>query len=181
MDFLPYSQEYMLIVSVMSGMILGFIWDIYRLLRHYVRFGVICTAAGDMLYWIFSVFFSIMIIEDISYGNVRLFIILGFLLGALIYFYGVSRYILKCFIFIVDSILFFIKKLFAFMIFPLKYVAGKIKIILYPFKIKAVNERDKAKRRYKFLKFRIKKVFKNKKMLYNKKKQSRKKNIKKYR
>jgi len=46
MDFLPYSQGYMFIVSVMSGMILGCIWDIYRLIRHYIKFGVIGTALG---------------------------------------------------------------------------------------------------------------------------------------
>lgn len=170
MDFLPYSQEHMLIVSIMSGMILGFIWDIYRLVRHFIKFGAIGTAVGDLAYWIISAYFSILIINDISYGNVRLFILLGFLMGATIYFCGVSKYILKCLIFIIDSILFLIKKVLSFMIYPIKFLIRKIKIILYPFKIKVVKERDKVKRRYKFLKFRIKKVFKNKKMIYNNKK-----------
>lgn len=179
MDFLPYSQEYMLMVSVMSGMMLGFVWDIYRIIRHYAKLGNIGTAAGDIAYWILSVYFSIMIIDDISYGNVRLFILLGFLLGAAVYFYGVSGYTLKLFIFIINSFLFLIKKLIALIAAPIKFLIGKIAVILYPFKLKIVKKRDNVKRKFKFLRFRIKKVFKNRKMLYNKKKISKKRKKKK--
>ena len=166
-------------VSIMSGMMLGFVWDIYRIIRHYAKLGSIGTAAGDIAYWILSIYFSIMIIDDISYGNVRLFILLGFLLGAAVYFYGVSGYTLKLFIFMIDSLLFLINKLITFIIAPVKFLIGKIAFILYPFKIKIVKGRDNVKRKLKFFRFRIKKVFKNKKMLYNKKKISRKRKKKK--
>lgn len=172
MDFLPYSQEYMLIVSIMGGMFLGFIWDIYRLIRHYVKFGVVGTAAGDIAYWIISVYLSIQIIYEISYGNLRVFILMGFMLGALLYFYGISNYILKVFIFCIDSILFFIKKFISFMIYPVTFLIRKIKDLLYPYKIKVEKGVNKAKRRYKFFKFKLKKVSKNRKMLYNKKKRN---------
>lgn len=176
MDFLPYSQEYMLVVSVMGGMLLGFIWDIYRLIRHYVKFGVVGTAAGDIAYWIISVYLSIQLIYDISYGNLRLFILMGFLLGALLYFYGISNYILKIFIFCIDFILKLINKFISFMVYPIKFLIGKIREILYPFKIKVEKGVNKAKRRYKFFKFKLKKVSKKRKMIYNKKKQMRKVN-----
>lgn len=179
MDFLPYSQEYMLAVSVMGGMLLGFIWDIYRLIRHFIKLGTIGTAAGDLAYWIISCYFSIQLIYTISYGNIRFFILLGFLLGALLYFYGISTYILKTFISIIDMILYAIKKVAAFMIAPIKFIFRKIKAFLYPYRLKAEKEREKIKRRYKFFVFRTKKVFKNKKMLYNKKKRDAR--LKKYR
>jgi len=174
MDFLPYSQEYMLIVSVMGGMLLGFVWDIYRLIRHYAKLGVFGTAAGDVAYWIISVYFSIQVIYDISYGNVRMFILIGFLSGAILYFYGISKYILKIFIFIIDSVLFLFKKFLSFMIYPIKFLFGKLEAILYPFKIKIKKGKDKVKRRYKFYIFKLKKVSKNKKMIYNSKKRKRK-------
>jgi len=170
MDFLPYSQEYMLMVSVMGGMFLGFIWDIYRLIRHFVKLGEVGTAAGDVAYWIISVYLSIQIIYDISYGNLRFFILMGFLLGALLYFYGISNYILKIFIFCVDSIVFLVKKFLAFMVYPITFLIRKTKKFLYPYSIIAKKGVNKAKRRYKFFKFKLKKVSKNRKMLYNKKK-----------
>lgn len=170
MDFLPYSQEYMLAVSVMGGMLLGFIWDIYRLLRHYVKTGAIGTALGDLIYWIISIYISIQLIFDISYGNVRLFILMGFLLGALLYFYGLSCYFLKVLIYIIDLILNIVKKVIFLLIGPIKYIIKLLKVLLYPLKLKYEKVRNNVKKRYKFLKFRVKKISKNKKLLYNKKK-----------
>ena len=170
MDYLPYSQEYMLAVSIMAGMFLGFIWDIYRLIRHYGKLNAAGTAIGDILYWIISIKLGTRLIMDISYGNVRFFILMGFLAGALLYFYRVSPYILKFFIFIIDSVLKVIKAVINFLIAPVKFLIRKIKMLLYPLKLKYISFRDKTKKRYKFLKFKLKKVSKNRKMVYNKKK-----------
>ncbi|HQO72465.1 MAG TPA: spore cortex biosynthesis protein YabQ [Sedimentibacter sp.] len=173
MDYLPYSQEYMLAVSIMAGMFLGFIWDIYRLIRHYGKFKTTGTVIGDILYWIVSITISTRLILDISYGNVRFFILMGFVAGALLYFYGISSYVLKLFIFIIDSIIKVIKTVIHLLIDPIKFIIRKIKIFLYPLKLKYNKVEEKLKKRYKFLKFKLKKVFKNKKMIYNRKKRKR--------
>ncbi len=179
MDYLPYSQEYMLAVSVMGGMLLGFIWDIYRLFRHYIKLGSVGTAMGDIVYWIVSIYISVNLIFDLSYGNVRLFILLGFLLGALLYFYGISRYILKASIFVVDTISKVLKKILNLMLIPVRFLINLLKVILRPIKLKCEIVKNKAKKRYKFFKFKLKKVSKNRKMLYNKKKQAKRLNKRK--
>lgn len=171
MDYLPYSQEYMLAVSVMGGMFLGFIWDIYRLLRHYIKLKSAGTAIGDIVYWILSIYIGIQLIFDLSYGNVRFFILMGFMLGALLYFYGISRYILKVLIFIVDTILKVVKQTINLLLVPVKFIIRQLKIILYPLKLNFEKAKNKTKKRYKFLKFKLNKVSKNRKMVYNKKKQ----------
>ncbi len=170
MDYLPYSQEYMLAVSIMAGMLLGGLWDIYRLLRHYIKLGNFGTAIGDVVYWFISIYIGVTLIFDLSYGNVRFFILMGFMLGALLYFYGISRYILKLFIFIINWILKLIKKTIGLLIRPIKFIIRKLKIILYPFKLKYEKIKNNAKKRYKFYKFKLKKISKNRKMMYNKKK-----------
>ena len=174
MDYLPYSQEYMLAVSIMTGMLLGSMWDAYRLLRHFIKLGPFGTAIGDLIYWLTSIYIGITLIFDISYGNVRFFILLGFMTGALLYFYGISRYILRLLIFIVDKILKIIKKTIDFLTEPFKALIKKLRVILYPFKLKYEKIRNNAKKRYKFFKFRLKKISKNKKMVYNKRKQFKK-------
>lgn len=165
----------MLAVSVMGGMFLGLIWDIYRLIRHYGKLNGLGTLIGDILYWIISIKFSTQLILDISYGNVRFFILVGFMAGALLYFYGISRYNLKLSIFIIDSILKVIKTVIHLLIDPVKFVIRKLKELLYPFKLKYIKIRDRTKKRYKFLKFKLKKVSKNRKMRYNKKKRQKRK------
>ena len=167
----------MLAVSLMAGMFLGFMWDIYRLIRHYSKLNVAGTVIGDILYWIISIKISTQLILDISYGNVRFFILLGFLTGALLYFYGISRYILKLLIFIIDFILKVIKKFIHLLINPIKFIIRKIKLLLYQFKLKYIAKREKLKKRYKFLKFKLKKVSKNRKMIYNKKKRQKRKKV----
>lgn len=172
MDYLHYSQGYMLAVSVMAGTFFGFMWDIYRLFRHYIKLGKTGTAIGDVSYWIISVYIGIKLILDLSYGNVRLFILMGFILGALLYFYGISRYILKAFIFVTDKILKVIWKVINFLAVPIKFIIKQINLVLNPVRLKCEKERNKLKRRYKFFKFRLKKVSKDKKRVYNKKKKS---------
>ncbi len=171
----------MLAVSVMAGVLLGFLWDIYRLIRHYGKFKTRGTVIGDIIYWIISIRFGTELIMDISYGNVRFFILMGFCAGALLYFFGISSYILKIFIFIVDYIINVIKKLINMLLGPARFIKGKIKVLLYPLKLKHRAARDKLKKRYKFLKFKLKKVFKNKKMIYNRKKPNRHKRRKRSR
>lgn len=176
MDYLPYSQEYMLAVSIMAGMLLGSFWDIYRLLRHYIKLSGLGTAIGDLTYWLISIYIGVTLIFDLSYGNVRFFILMGFMLGALLYFYGMSRYILKLFIYIIDKIIKFIKKAIGLLIAPINFIIRKLKIILYPFKLKYEKIKNNAIKRYKFFRFKLKKISKNKKMLYNRKKQLKKLN-----
>lgn len=170
MDFLPYSQEYMLIVSIMGGMLLGLVWDIYRLIRHYFKFKSLGTFIGDIAYWVVSVYFSIQLINDISYGNLRFFLLIGFLSGALLYFITISNYILKAFIFVIDTILKVIKKIINLLVFPFNFVKRKIKAITHPIKIKIEIRKNKAKRQWKFYRYKLKRVFKNKKIVYNKNK-----------
>lgn len=179
MDYLPYSQEYMLAVSILAGVFLGFLWDIYRLIRHYGKFKTAGTVIGDILYWLISINLCTRLILDISYGHVRFFILMGFTAGALLYFYGVSRYVLKLFIFFIDAVIKVIKTIIHLLIAPVNFIIGKIKIILYPVKLKYIKTKEKLNKRYKFIKFKLKKVSKNRKMIYNRKKRLRRNRRKK--
>lgn len=176
MDYLPYSQEYMLAVSVMGGMLLGFIWDIYRFFRHYVKLRRLGTAIGDVVYWIISIYIGVELIFDLSYGSVRFFILMGFTAGALLYFYGISRYILKAMIYAADVVIKAVKKVIGVLIGPFRYMVRQLKIFIAPFRQKYEKAKNKAKKRYKFFRFRVKKVLKNRKRVYNKRNNARKKN-----
>lgn len=174
MDYLPYSQEFAALVSVMAGMLLGFMWDSYRIIRHYAKLNTFGTVVGDILYWIISIYISARLILDISSGNVRFFILVGFLSGALLYFYGISKGILKLSIFIIDFILKVFKHIIRILIGPFKFLFNKIIYLMSPLKIIYIKNREIFRKRYKFLKFKLKKVFKNKKILYNKKRREKK-------
>ncbi len=176
MDYLPYSQEYMLAVSVMGGMLLGFMWDIYRFFRHYVKLRRLGTAIGDVVYWVISIYIGVELIFDLSYGSVRFFILMGFMAGALLYFYGISRYILRAMIYTADAVIKAVKKVIRVLIGPFRYIVKQMKIFLAPFRQRYEKAKNKAKKKYKFFKFRVKKVLKNRKRVYNERNNVRKRN-----
>ncbi len=156
MSAVPYSQEIIFLTSVLGGMLLGLFWDAYRLIRHYIAFGKIGTALGDIVYWIVSLYVGLSIIINISWGNIRLYILLGFLLGALIYFCVFSNIILGLFISLIDFVIFIVKKLYGLIIIPIKFFIKRLKFLLLPYKIKVDTKIKSKKRDIKFYVYKYK-------------------------
>lgn len=156
MGAVPFSQQTIFLVSFLGGMLMGFIWDIYRLIRRYITLNKVGTAIGDILYWILNLYLGLNIIVYISWGNIRSFILVGFLLGALLYFCLLSQIILKYLCFIADLIIKLIKYIIHVVIYPIKLLKNKLKILLIPYKIKTRNKIKSCKRRYKFFRYHLK-------------------------
>lgn len=150
MGAVPFSQEIIFMTSFFGGVLLGLLWDLYRLFRYYIRVGRLGTAIGDIVYWIISLYFGLNIIIYISWGTIRLYILIGFMLGALIYFSLISSILLGFMIFILDLIILSIKKLYLIIIFPIKFFIKRLKILLQPYKIKLVTSYRNKKREIKF-------------------------------
>lgn len=156
MNSAPYSQEIVFVAALIGGFFLGVLWDIYRLIRYYIPLSKLGTALGDILYWIVSLVFGLNIIIRVSWGNIRFFILMAFLLGALIYFYIFSRLVLDLCIFLIDFVIKAIKKIYKIIIFPIKFLIKSLKKLLIPYKIKLDSKIQKFKRRIKFTINRLK-------------------------
>lgn len=81
--------------AISSGIIAGLFFDIYRRLRRFLKPGPILTAVGDFIYWIFMALVTFYIIYKINYGQVRVYLFLGFATGLLVYCCAVSPYVIK--------------------------------------------------------------------------------------
>ncbi|WP_371818644.1 spore cortex biosynthesis protein YabQ [Sedimentibacter sp. zth1] len=161
----------MFLIAFFGGLLLGLLWDIYRLIRHYFKIGKLGLVIGDIMYWIASLYLGLNLVIYISWGNIRFFILIGFCLGALIYFWLISDIILKSLITIINFIISSIKTIFHIIIFPLKIVIKRLKFFLVPYKIKVDTIIKNRKKRIKFKLENIKKSreAKNKKKLKLKK------------
>jgi len=174
MSAVPYSQEIIFLTSVLGGVLLGLLWDFYRLLRHYIPLGKVGTALGDIVYWIISLYVGLSIIINISWGNVRLFILIGFLIGALVYFYIFSSIILNLCITLINFVIQAIIKIYGVIIFPIKFIIKRLKFFLIPYKMKVDTKIQNKKKEIKFY------IYKHKQNVEVKKKQKlKKKKIKK--
>lgn len=182
----PYSQEIIFLASVLGGILLGLLWDFYRLLRHYIPLGKLGTALGDLTYWIVSLYFGLNIIIKVSWGNIRLFTLIGFLLGAIVYFYIFSKIILNLCISLIDFVIQSIKKVYNIIVFPIKYFIKSLKKFLIPYKIKIDTKIQNKKKEIRFymhkrkLEAEIKKKQKLKKKKLKKLMREQKKNEQKF-
>lgn len=167
MDAVPYTQGYIFFITFLGGILIGLIWDFYRIFRYYITLGKKGTIAGDVIFWAICLFVGLKIIIYSTWGNLRGFIFAGFLLGGIFYFYAFSKYTLRVLKYIVKIIVLLIMFIWFLITYPLMLLKYKIEIILSPYKRKLYKNIDQSKRRYKFFKYKVKKVLNDKKIEYN--------------
>lgn len=96
--------------AVFSGMVLVAVYDIIRIFRRIKKHGVIWVSIEDFIYWIFCgiVLFGIVLKEN--GGIFRCFFVIGVILGALLFYFGISRYLVEIVAKIINKILDIVKK-----------------------------------------------------------------------
>ena len=79
-------------VSMLSGCVLVFIYDVLRIFRKLVTHGTIALAIEDMLYWTFCALFIFAMLYRKNDGLIRGFAIGGIVTGMLVYNYLISSW-----------------------------------------------------------------------------------------
>lgn len=84
-------QFYYFALTIVIGIIAGFCYDIYKVTRGTLRLRRIGTALGDVLFWLVltAVVFILLLLGN--WGEVRLYVLLGLALGAVLYLNLFSR------------------------------------------------------------------------------------------
>lgn len=113
------NQAYLFLVFSLTGVVLGVLFDFFRVLRKTFKTEDFVTYIEDILYWILAgiiILYNIWFFND---GEIRVFMILGILMGAIIYCLTLSPIFIK-----IDY--FFMKKIKG--VFTLLYNILKIPI-----------------------------------------------------
>ena len=100
-------QTYLFLVFSLTGIMIGLLFDFFRVLRKSFKTTDLITCIEDVIFWILT---GILILYNIWYfnnGEIRLFIILGIILGVIIYLLTLSNIVVKVFTFIIN----FLKKI----------------------------------------------------------------------
>ena len=109
------NQTYLFIVFSLTGIGLGVLFDFFRALRKTFKTPDLVTYLEDIIYWILAgiiVLYNIWFFND---GEIRIYMILGILIGAVIYTLTLSTIFIKINYFIMSKIkiiLTFISKIF---------------------------------------------------------------------
>ena len=91
------NQAYLFIVFSLTGVIIGLLFDFFRILRRSFKTSNIITYFEDVLFWILT---GVLILYNIWYfnnGEIRIYMFLGIIMGLLIYMLTLSNIIVSLF------------------------------------------------------------------------------------
>ena len=115
------NQTYLFIVFSLTGIGLGVLFDFFRALRKTFKTPDLVTYLEDIIYWILAgiiVLYNIWFFND---GEIRIYMILGILIGAVIYTLTLSK---------IKIILTFISKIFKIPIKFINNILNKLKKLI---------------------------------------------------
>ncbi len=79
-----------LLATLYSGLFIGLVYEVLRLFRRVFNAGKWLTALLDILFWAIAALVAALALFLINGGELRLYSVCGFLLGALMFIYGVT-------------------------------------------------------------------------------------------
>ena len=123
MNALLLSQFNTVFIFFLTGICIGLLFDFFRIQRKVLKTCDFITYIQDILFWIVSGLIIIFVIMKYTNGEIRIYMVLGIILGILIYFLIISKYIMKIFVCILSFLLNIIGKI----LFPIKKIYKIIK------------------------------------------------------
>lgn len=116
------NQAFLFLVFLLNGVIIGLIFDFFRILRKSFKTTNIITYIQDILFWILTGISIIFCMYKFSDGEIRLFMLLGIILGFLLYLLMFSSFIIQICVFIIKYIKKIIKYIIKLIISPLNMI-----------------------------------------------------------
>ncbi len=148
MDNIILSQLYSLLIFTITGIIIGVFFDIFRILRRSFKTPDIITYIEDILFWILTGIFFIIILFKFNNGEIRSYVLLGLISGIVMYMFIISKYFIKIsvnIIKIIKKILSYPIKIICKLIKPLTFIVINIRKIF----IDIFNKISKNDKKYK--------------------------------
>lgn len=123
MNELLQSQISILLIFCLTGLCIGLLFDFFRIQRKLFKTHDFITYIQDILFWIISGIILIFVIMKYTNGEIRIYMILGIIIGFFIYFCLISKYIIKIFV----SFFSFLLKIVGIFFLPIKKIKEKLK------------------------------------------------------
>lgn len=138
-----YTQLYLFLIFIINGIIIGLLFDSFRILRKAIKTSDFITYIEDALFWILTgliILYSIFVYNN---GEIRLFMFVAILIGLLLYILFVSKFILKISLSIINIIKKIFITIFHIVEIPFKALGKFIKMIFFkPISFIIINIRN---------------------------------------
>lgn len=121
-------QVSVFILTVAIGMLAGFCFDVYRVVRNLFRLRRVGTFLGDIFFWLAFTGLSFYILLLGNAGEVRFYVFIGLSVGALIYLQVLGKYTYP----VVEWVFYLIRRIVQLFFATLSFIW---KVVTFPFKI----------------------------------------------
>ena len=152
------NQLELFLIFITNGIIIGILFDIFRVLRKTFKTNDIVTYLEDILFWILTGIIVLYSIFTFNNGEIRLFMFLAIFIGSIIYLFLFSSYFIKINVIILNILKNIILKIIKIIEIPFKYICMFIrKIFFKPISFIIINLRKNSTNLYKHFIKNIKK------------------------
>lgn len=139
------NQVYLFFIFIANGIIIGILFDFFRILRKSFKTRDIVTYFEDLLFWILTGFSILYFIFVFNNGEIRLFMFLGIAVGITLYMLIFSSFFIKVNVTIITFFKKVIIKIFEFLLIPFKFIK---KLFFKPISFIFINIRKSSTNLY---------------------------------
>lgn len=125
------NQAYLFLIFIINGILIGLLFDFFRILRKSFKTKDIITYIQDILFWILTGFIILYSTFTFNNGEIRIFMFVAILLGIVLYMTLISSYVIKVNVTIINFIKNTILKIINIILIPFKWIYRILKKILY--------------------------------------------------
>lgn len=161
------NQTYAFAMFILNGLLIGILFDIFRISRKSFKTPDFITYIEDIIFWILSGLILLYSIFKFNNGELRVFVLLGVALGVSLYILIFSKMFISVSVYIINII----KKLFeVLIIIPIKFIMKIVSKIIYkPFLFVCKKITKLNKKIVSFFKAKSKKMLTKNRIYKNKK------------
>ena len=114
------NQAVLFLIFSLNGVIIGLIFDFFRILRKSFKTSNLMTSIQDIIFWIITGISVIFFMYNFSDGTIRFYMFLSLLFGFIIYILAISQYIIKIFVYIIKTVKTILNSIIKYITYPLK-------------------------------------------------------------
>lgn len=115
-------QSFVFLFTVYGGIIIGILYDIYRVLKGSRKGDRFITSIWDILFLAAAMLVVLWALFSSNYGDIRAYVFIGFIVGFFLYDKILSRIALAVFFFIKRNVVFFFKTTNNILILPFRFL-----------------------------------------------------------
>lgn len=144
------SELYVFGIFIIVGVAISILFDVFRILRKSFKTADLITSIQDIVYWIIVGLILIYSIFIFNNGEIRAYIFLGILIGAVLYLVFISKFIIDICVKMITKIKIILKKIIDVILTPIEFIIKMLKkLLLKPISFIIINYKRGIKNIFK--------------------------------